>query len=100
MEEPILFGLIPSRRLGQSLGVSHIPYKYCSYSCSYCQIGKTAQTQIKRRSFRNVHALHEKIIDRVQDLRSKGEAIEYITFVPDGETTPEENLGEMLSMMK
>ncbi len=100
MYEPILFGPIPSRRLGQSLGVNHIPYKCCSYSCIYCQIGRTAQTQIKRRSFCNAHTLHKKIVDRVQDIHSKGEAIDYITFVPDGEPTLEENLGEMLSMLK
>ena len=37
----IVFGPVPSRRLGKSLGINNIPPKGCSYSCVYCQVGRT-----------------------------------------------------------
>jgi wyosine [tRNA(Phe)-imidazoG37] synthetase (radical SAM superfamily) len=38
--ENIIFGPVPSRRLGKSIGINNIPHKVCSYSCAYCQVGK------------------------------------------------------------
>nr|WP_305907656.1 hypothetical protein [Methylomarinum sp. Ch1-1]MDP4520424.1 hypothetical protein [Methylomarinum sp. Ch1-1] len=49
----IVFGPVPSRRLGRSLGINNIPPKHCSYSCLYCQVGKTSQTEIAPRVFSN-----------------------------------------------
>lgn len=45
------FGPVTSRRLGISLGVNNIPYKTCSYSCIYCQLGRTKNFLIDRREF-------------------------------------------------
>ncbi len=47
----IAFGPVPSRRLGRSLGINNIPAKICTYSCAYCQVGRTLQMQVQRRSF-------------------------------------------------
>jgi wyosine [tRNA(Phe)-imidazoG37] synthetase (radical SAM superfamily) len=47
----ILYGPVPSRRLGQSIGINNIPPKTCSYSCIYCQLGRTDRMQIKRQEF-------------------------------------------------
>ena len=47
----VVFGPVPSRRLGQSLGINNIPPKTCSYSCVYCQIGRTNRMQIERCEF-------------------------------------------------
>ena len=47
----IIFGPIPSRRLGRSLGINNIPPKVCSYSCIYCQIGATDSMSITRQEF-------------------------------------------------
>jgi wyosine [tRNA(Phe)-imidazoG37] synthetase (radical SAM superfamily) len=47
----IVYGPMPSRRLGQSIGVNNIPPKTCSYSCIYCQLGRTDSMHIKRRAF-------------------------------------------------
>lgn len=44
----ITFGPIPSRRLGRSLGINNIPPKICSYSCVYCQLGRTLKLQAER----------------------------------------------------
>jgi wyosine [tRNA(Phe)-imidazoG37] synthetase (radical SAM superfamily) len=46
-----VFGPVPSRRLGRSLGINNIPPKSCSYSCVYCQLGKTIDMIIERKSF-------------------------------------------------
>lgn len=48
-----IFGPIPSRRLGESLGVNNIPYKICSYNCVYCQVGRTLRMQADRSSYGN-----------------------------------------------
>ncbi len=47
----LVFGPVPSRRLGRSLGVNNVPMKTCSYSCVYCQLGATKQTGVERRTF-------------------------------------------------
>jgi len=47
----IAFGPVPSRRLGRSLGINNIPPKTCSYSCVYCQLGRTSNMVVKRSHF-------------------------------------------------
>ena len=47
----IVYGPVPSRRLGQSIGINNIPPKTCSYSCIYCQLGRTNRMQVNRREF-------------------------------------------------
>ncbi len=52
MKEKLIFlAPVPSRRLGQSLGINNIPPKNCTYSCIYCQIGRTYNTTFRRKSF-------------------------------------------------
>ena len=47
----IAFGPVPSRRLGRSLGINNIPPKICTYSCVYCQLGRTLKMEVDRRAF-------------------------------------------------
>jgi hypothetical protein len=47
----IAFGPVPSRRLGQSLGINNIPPKVCTCSCVYCQLGRTIRMRTGRRRF-------------------------------------------------
>ncbi|NQE05966.1 hypothetical protein C5S32_08860 [ANME-1 cluster archaeon GoMg1] len=47
----IVYGPVPSRRLGRSLGVSPIPFKTCNYSCVYCQLGRTTHMTNQRKDF-------------------------------------------------
>ena len=47
----IAYGPVPSRRLGKSLGVNNIPPKVCTYSCIYCQLGKTVKMRVKPQSY-------------------------------------------------
>jgi len=98
--ENIVFGPVPSRRLGQSLGVNNIPPKICSYSCVYCQIGKTKNFSIERKPFYKVEEIVEKVEKTIEELKKRGERIDYITFVPDGEPTLDLNLGIEIEKIK
>ena len=83
-----MFGPVRSRRLGISLGVNNIPYKFCSYSCVYCQLGRTVNKTIKRRTFYSP----ENVINNVIEVAKRLGKIDYISFVPDGEPTLDINL--------
>jgi wyosine [tRNA(Phe)-imidazoG37] synthetase (radical SAM superfamily) len=96
----LVFGPVPSRRLGRSLGINNIPPKVCSYSCVYCQLGRTPRIQVKREAFYDPDELIRAVRDRVNELRGKGERIDYLTFVPDGEPTLDLNLGKEISALK
>jgi wyosine [tRNA(Phe)-imidazoG37] synthetase (radical SAM superfamily) len=82
-----VFGPVPSRRLGHSLGINNVPPKSCSYSCVYCQVGRTPHGGLERRRFRRPEELLAAVRDRVQALRAAGEPVDHLTFVPDGEPT-------------
>ena len=55
----LIYGPVPSRRLGISLGVDIVSYKNCSYDCIYCQLGKTTDHTIRRKSFVSVDSVME-----------------------------------------
>jgi len=95
-----VFGPVPSRRLGRSLGINNIPPKICSYSCVYCQLGRTLRMEIERRAFYEPEELIRAVRERVEELREGGERIDYLTFVPDGEPTLDSNLGEEIAALK
>ena len=93
----LVFGPVPSRRLGRSLGVNNIPPKHCSYSCIYCQVGKTAHLEVERREFYPPEDLVREIEEALSRLRG---GLDYVTFVPDGEPTLDRNLGKTIRMLK
>ncbi len=96
----IIFGPVPSRRLGRSLGINNIPPKICSYACSYCQLGNTIKMQIDRQPFYPADSLFQSVREKVEQLRIRGENIDYLAFVPDGEPTLDVNLGESIGLLK
>ena len=96
----IAFGPVPSRRLGQSLGINNIPPKACSYSCVYCQIGRTSKMPIDRHSFYKPTRILRDTENKVKRARRLGEPIDYLTFVPDGEPTLDVNLGQEIELLK
>lgn len=96
----IVFGPVPSRRLGRSLGINNIPPKVCSYSCVYCQLGRTTNLSVERRRFYDPSKIIEEVKERIKHLRESGEKIDYITFVPDGEPTLDINLHEEIKELK
>jgi wyosine [tRNA(Phe)-imidazoG37] synthetase (radical SAM superfamily) len=96
----ITFGPVPSRRLGRSLGINNIPPKICTYSCVYCQLGRTHGTTIQRTPMYAPSLIHEEVDARVRMLRTAGEPVEYLTFVPDGEPTMDANLGNEIQRLR
>ena len=96
----LTFGPIPSRRLGRSLGINNIPPKICSYSCIYCQIGKTSNLKVQPQPFYPPSEIFEEVQEKMRRSREKGESIDYLTFVPDGEPTLDVNLGQEIKLIK
>ncbi|MBU2472277.1 MAG: radical SAM protein [Bacteroidetes bacterium] len=96
----ILFGPIPSRRLGRSLGINNIPPKTCSYSCIYCQIGLTNNMTISRTPFFTPDEIYNEAEVKINKLERANEKIDYLTFVPDGEPTLDINLGKTIEKLK
>jgi wyosine [tRNA(Phe)-imidazoG37] synthetase (radical SAM superfamily) len=96
----LTFGPIPSRRLGRSLGINNIPPKICTYSCVYCQIGKTSNMEIQPQVFYSPSQIFNEVQKKVEKSREKGESIDYLTFVPDGEPTLDTNLGQEIKLIK
>ena len=96
----IAFGPIPSRRLGRSLGINNIPPKTCTYSCVYCQLGRTTGMGVQRRAFYQPDEIQQAVRDKVQKARQRGESIDYLTFVPDGEPTLDVNLGREIELLR
>lgn len=94
------FGPIPSRRLGHSLGINNIPPKFCTYSCVYCQIGKTEQLRCERQTFYGVDDLAKEVREKVNELRKRETNIDYLSFVPDGEPTLDINLGKNIELIR
>ena len=94
------FGPVPSRRLGRSLGINNIPPKVCTYSCVYCQLGRTIKMQIERRAFYQPEEILRDVEEKVRNAREVGESIDYLTFVPDGEPTLDLALGREIELLK
>jgi len=96
----LTFGPIPSRRLGRSLGINNIPPKICTYSCVYCQIGKTSNMKVQPQVFYPPSQIFNEVQEKVKKSKEKEESIDYLTFVPDGEPTLDVNLGQEIKLIK
>jgi len=100
IDDTIIYGPVPSRRLGRSLGVNNIPAKTCSYSCVYCQIGRTNHMIFKRKEFYDPDEIFELIKKKLDELKNKKIPVDYVSFVPDGEPTLDINLGREIMLIK
>lgn len=90
----IVFGPVPSRRLGRSLGVDLVPWKTCSYDCIYCQLGRTTCRTIERKEWVPM----ETILDEVK--RRLAERPDYLTLGGSGEPTLHSRLGEIIERLR
>lgn len=91
-----IFGPVPSRRLGLSLGVDTVPLKTCSLDCIYCQLGRTTNKTIERKEY--IPA--EIILREVEDALQRQERIDYITFSGSGEPTLDSKIRKTISRTK
>jgi wyosine [tRNA(Phe)-imidazoG37] synthetase (radical SAM superfamily) len=94
------FGPVPSRRLGRSLGINNIPPKVCTYSCVYCQVGRTSEMPVARRRFYDPEEVVQDVQAQVRQATEAGERIDYLTFVPDGEPTLDVHLGREIELLR
>lgn len=91
-----IFGPVPSRRLGKSLGISPIPRKTCNYSCIYCQLGRTDKMTNTRSEFFKL----EDILDEFKIYLKDSDKFDIITIVGEGEPTLYSKLGELIIELK
>ena len=96
----LVFGPVPSRRLGRSLGINNIPPKTCTYSCVYCQVGKTTNKTVGRQVFYKPEELISEVKRKNNEVATRNEKIGYLTFVPDGEPTLDLNISTEISSLK
>jgi len=91
-----LFGPVPSRRLGMSLGVDLVPKKVCTLDCVYCEVGKTTKLTLDRKEYIKSDKVKAELIDYF----SNNPDPDYITFSGSGEPTLNISIGEVLAFIK
>jgi wyosine [tRNA(Phe)-imidazoG37] synthetase (radical SAM superfamily) len=93
-----VFGPVPSRRLGQSLGIDPIPFKTCNWNCVYCQLGRTSPLINERRDYFPPNEITAEVEAALKAPRPG--KIDWITFVGSGEPTLHASLGAMIRRLK
>ena len=93
-----VYGPVPSRRLGRSLGIDPIPPKTCNWNCVYCQLGRTSPMTAVRRDYFPSDAIVAQVRSALE-CRGSGE-IDWLTFVGSGEPTLHVGLGQMIRRVK
>lgn len=94
--DALIYGPVPSRRLGRSLGVDLVPHKVCSYDCIYCQLGRTPEKTVERLPYVSAEA----VIDQVADRLRSGTKADYVTLGGSGEPTLNSNIGSIIDGLK
>ena len=91
-----IYGPVPSRRLGFSLGVDLVPYKTCSFDCIYCQLGGTTERTVERREW----VPQGEVLSQIREALATRGRIDYITFSGSGEPTLHSGLGWLIREIK
>ena len=91
-----VYGPVPSRRLGRSLGVDAITFKSCPFDCVYCQLGRTTNCTLERREY----VPTAEILDEVRRKLDTGDIPQYVSFAGSGEPTLHSGLGEIIRGIK
>ncbi|NLT38461.1 MAG: radical SAM protein [Methanomassiliicoccus sp.] len=91
--DALVFGPVPSRRFGSSLGVNPVPFKTCNYSCVYCQLGSSTSLRTERREYYPTSQVVEEIRAALEAINGQ---VDFVTFMGEGEPTLASNLGDMM----
>ncbi len=91
-----IFGPVPSRRLGFSLGVDLVPFKTCTLDCTYCQLGKTSDKTIDRKAYTPL----DETLEELRGALKHQQKIDYITIAGSGEPTLSTQLGPIITSIK
>jgi wyosine [tRNA(Phe)-imidazoG37] synthetase (radical SAM superfamily) len=97
VESKYIFGPVPSRRLGRSLGVDLVPYKTCTFDCIYCDLGRTTYKAVSRQSYVSAEEVERELELSLSILEKKPD---YITLSGSGEPTLNRNIGEIIHTVK
>jgi wyosine [tRNA(Phe)-imidazoG37] synthetase (radical SAM superfamily) len=92
-----VFGPVPSRRLGRSLGIDLVPYKTCSFDCIYCDLGRTTRKTISRQSYVSPKEVQGELELCLSVLEKKPD---YVTLSGSGEPTLNTSVGEIIQGVK
>ncbi len=92
----LIYGPVPSRRLGYSLGVDILPFKTCSMDCVYCQLGAFGKTTVRRREYIPVRA----VLAQIRKALGSGSRIDAVTFSGSGEPTLNSGIGRIIAGIK
>lgn len=95
-EHRYVFGPVPSRRLGRSLGVDLVPFKTCSYDCIFCQLGRTTRKTLERKEYVPV----KDVLSELRSSLSEGSLPDYVTLSGSGEPTLHSRLEELIVGIK
>jgi len=95
-EARYIFGPVPSRRLGRSLGVDIVPFKVCSLDCLYCQLGSSGPKITERAEYAPI----EEVLAELRKTLDAGVLADYITISGSGEPTLHSRLGELIDRIK
>ena len=87
-----LFGPVPSRRLGISLGVDLVPHKTCSLNCVYCECGKTTNLTIKRKEYVPIKI----VLSELNHFLDSNPKLDYVTLSGSGEPTLHSGIGKII----
>lgn len=90
-----IYGPVPSRRLGLSLGVDIVPMKVCTLDCVFCQLGRTTEKSTVRREFVDIRAVAAEVESRL----AEGVRADHITIGGSGEPTLNSQLGELIDLL-
>lgn len=91
-----LFGPVPSRRLGMSLGIDLVPHKVCSLNCVYCECGRTTRLTLERKEY----VPYEEVTREIEHYLDNNPDPDYITFSGSGEPTLNSRIGDVLKFIK
>lgn len=91
-----LFGPVPSRRLGMSLGVDLVPFKICTLDCVYCECGLTTKLTLQRKEY----VLLEKVVEELKHFFENSPKPDYITLTGSGEPTLNSKIGKVIDFCK
>ncbi|MBW2016953.1 MAG: radical SAM protein [Deltaproteobacteria bacterium] len=95
-ERKYLFGPVPSRRLGLSLGIDLTPFKTCSLDCVFCQLGRTTKKTVLRKEYVPIEA----VIAEIEAWLASGGRADYLTLSGSGEPTLHSRFGDVLSFIR
>ncbi|MBC7169890.1 radical SAM protein [Candidatus Bipolaricaulota bacterium] len=93
-------GPVPSRRLSRSLGINTVPAKPCSYSCIYCQLGRTPDRIAERRPFYRPEEVVSGVQLKLDAALRRGDSVDHLTSVPDGEPTLDLHLAQEIRALR